>query len=1060
TAGSHNYTVTITDANGCTDEASVAVTVQAAPTVTASAPSDVCGNASFTLNATGTANGASITGYSWSGPFGFASSVEDPILNPGDAAYPTAGTHNYTVTVTDANGCTDEASVAVTIITPPSVSASAASELCSDSPIIFNATGSAGAGAITGYVWSGPFGFSSTTEDPVLNPGDAAYPTAGTHVYQVIINDANGCADTATVAVTIQAIPTVVASAASDICGNAPILLDATGTAGTGTITGYSWSGPFSFTSTAEDPVINPGDAEYPPVGSHTYTVTITDSNGCTDESSVNVTINTPPSVTANAASNVCGNVPIIFNATGSAGSAAISGYVWSGPFGFSSTLEDPVLNPGDAAYPTPGVHVYQVIINDANGCADTATVNVTVLDPPAVSAAGPATICDNLVITLDATGTVGGAAITGYAWSGPFGFSASVEDPVINPGDAAYPSAGSHTYTVTVTDANGCTEEASVNVTVWDAPIAAASAAADICDNTPVLLNATGTAGSAAITGYNWSGPNGFSSTTEDPVINPGDAAYPSSGLNTYYVTVTDGNGCTDSASVTVNIQIAPSVTASGPATVCGNLVIALDATGTVGSAAIVGYSWSGPNGFTSGLEDPVINPGDAAYPGAGSHIYTVTVTDANGCTEEASVGVVVQAPPSVSASGPADVCGNLPIALNATGTAAGASITGYAWSGPNGFTSTQEDPVINPGDAAYPSTGNASYTVTVTDANGCTDEATVIVNVWQPPSVSASAASVLCSDAPINFNATGSAGSGAITGYAWSGPNGFTSNVEDPVLNPGDAAYPGAGNNVYTVTVTDANGCTGTAEVTVEIQAIPVVSISVTPPICGNLPINIDATVTPGSAAITGYSWSGPNGFTDNVEDPVINPGDADYPASGLNTYTVTVTDANGCTAVESIQITVQDPPSVSVSAATDVCGNTPVIFNATGSAGSGAITGYSWSGPNGFTDNVEDPVINPGDADYPPPGNNTYYVTVTDANGCTDVDSVTINIQAPPSVSASAPSDVCGNLAINLDATGVAGAGTITGYSWSGPFGFTSSLEDPALNPGDAAYPPAGS
>ena len=87
--------------------------------------------------------------------------------------------------------------------------------------------------------------------------------------------------------------------------------------------------------------------------------------------------------------------------------------------------------------------------------------------------------------------------------------------------------------------------------------------------------------ANKAVLTGFTWSGPNGFTSTVEDPVINPGDAAYPAPGTHLYAVTVTDANGCTDSASIQINILAEPLVTISAPSTICGNLAIAFDATG-----------------------------------------------------------------------------------------------------------------------------------------------------------------------------------------------------------------------------------------------------------------------------------------------------------------------------------------------------------------------------------------------------------------------------------------------------------------------------------------------
>ncbi|MDX1407838.1 MAG: PKD domain-containing protein, partial [Saprospiraceae bacterium] len=754
-----------------------------------------------------------------------------------------------------------------------------------NTPVIFNATGSAGSGAITGYSWSGPNGFTDNVEDPVINPGDADYPLPGNNTYYVTVTDANGCTDVDSVTINIQAPPSVTASAPSDVCGNLTINLDATGVAGAGTITGYSWSGPFGFTSSLEDPVLNPGDAAYPPAGSHTYTVTITDSNGCTDESSVNVTIQDPPAVSVSAIGDVCGNLPIIFNATGSAGSAAITGYSWSGPNGFTDNVEDPVINPADADYPAPGSHVYTVTITDANGCTDEASVSVTVESPPSITASAASAVCANQDIVFSATATPGDGTIVAYSWSGPFGYTSSAEDPVLSPGDAGYPSPGVHVYTVTVTDDNGCTDEDSVTITIQDPPTVSASAAAETCGNVAISLSATGVQGGAAITGYSWSGPNGFSTTVEDPVINPGDASYPATGTHQYYVTVTDANGCTDSASVTVVINAPPTVTAASSTTICGNDNIVLDATGVNGTGTIVSYAWSGPAGFTSSSEDPTILTTDPEYPGAGTFTYYVTVTDDNGCTGTDDIQITINAIPNVTASTSSQICGDQNIALNATGVAGGAAITGYTWSGPNGFASNLEDPTILTTDPEYPGAGTHTYFVTVTDGNGCTNTSSVNVTINATPTVTASAATAVCGNQPISLDATGVPGSGTITGYNWSGPAGFTSTQEDPTINPGTGSYPGDGVHTYFVTVTDDNGCTGTDEVTVTVNAIPLASASAQNTVCSDQTIIFNGTGIAGGAAVTGYAWSGPNGFSSSLEDPSLPPGDPAYPSAGVN-------------------------------------------------------------------------------------------------------------------------------------------------------------------------------
>ena len=603
------------------------------PTVIASTTNIICDDSSINLDATATEGSAAISTYAWSGPLSFSSSAEDPVILTTDATFPGVGTFIYTVTVTDANGCTDESGVSVTINGTPTVFAGGSTVVCGDQDISLTATGLAGSAAISGFAWSGPLGFSSTLEDPTILTTDAAYPGPGVHTYTVIVTDVNGCTDEATMDITVNAVPTITATAAAELCEDASIIFNATAVAGSASITTYQWSGPASFTSNLEDPVILPTDLEHPGPGTHTYNVTVTDANGCTGTTSVDITINQNPTVSITASTAICGDTPIIFNATSVQGSATISTYAWTGPSGFNSSLEDPTILPTDVEYPGPGMYTYSVTVTDANGCTGTANVDITIYVLPTVTATAATDFCGDQPIILNATGVQGGASITGYSWSGPNSFTSNLEDPTILPTDAAHPGTGMHTYSVTITDGNGCTSTATVDITVNANPTVTTTTTSQICGDTAINLDATAVEGSAAISTYAWSGPLSFSSSAEDPVILTTDATYPGVGTFVYTVTVTDANGCTDVANTSVTITGIPTVFASTttPA-VCGDQTIQLNATGVQGSAVIIGYTWDGPNGYGSTDEDPTILPTDLNYPPAGTHTYSVTITDANG--------------------------------------------------------------------------------------------------------------------------------------------------------------------------------------------------------------------------------------------------------------------------------------------------------------------------------------------------------------------------------------------------------------------------------------------
>ncbi|MCC7222197.1 MAG: T9SS type A sorting domain-containing protein, partial [Chitinophagales bacterium] len=396
----------------------------------------------------------------------------------------------------------------------------------------------------------------------------------------------------------------------------------------------------------------------------------------------------------------------------------------------------------------------------------------------------------------------------------------------------------------------NGCTATASASVTSDTTPPTASvspSSAVLTCTTTSVMLTASGSGT------YLW----------DD---NSTDAARTVTAAGTYTVTVTGTNGCTATASASVTSDTTPpSATISGTASYCVGNTISLSA-----SAGGASYAWSGP-GFTA-------NTASISRPSATvamSGTYTVTVTGSNGCTATASQVVTVNANPTVNITGPTSVCEGNTLTLTASGG------TSYSWSGPGGFAAATATMNRTGMTAAMAGT----YTVTVTNASGCTTSAsrTVAVNVL--PAATAGSNSPVCTGTTINLTA-----SGGVT-YAWSGP-GFSSSLQNPSRGSATLAMAGT----YTVTVTNASGCTATASATVAVNScgavLNVVSYSIgkdNGTSNGSITLNV-AGGTPCTGNTYNYAWSGPSsGSATGGSSFVISP-----LATGW--YTVTITDCAG--------------------------------------------------------------------------------------------------------------------------------------------------------------------
>lgn len=517
--------------------------------------------------------------------------------------------------------------------------------------------------------------------------------------------------------------------------------------------------------------------------------------------------------------------------------------------------------------------------------------------------------------------------------------------------------------------------------------PIVTASANTPLCSGQTLNLS---TAGGST---YSWSGPNGFTSSLQNPTL----PNVNSSNAGTYSVVITTSGGCSGTTTVNVTIGAPPVPVIASNSPLCAGQTLNLTATGGIS------YSWAGPNGFSSSLQNPSITNTSASATGT----YSVTVTGSSGCTTIATLSVTVNALPVITATSNSPVCEGSALNLSASGA------TSYSWSGPNTFSSSQQNPSVS--NVTLSAAG--TYTVSGTGSNGCIGTGSVSVNISTLPVVTASSNSPICSGSTLNLQSAGG------SSYSWSGPGNFSSSQQTSAIT--NASLINAG--IYTVTVTNSSGCVNTGTVTVVVNALPSISLGNNSPVCEGQSATFSAS---GGAS---YSWAGPNNFTSTLQNPIIS----NTTLSGAGSYSVVVTDANGCVSSANVTLLVNALPIVNASSNSPVCLGQAILFNT--SAG----VSYSWAGPGTFNSNQQNPSItSSANADA-----GTYYVHVTDTNGCTNTDSVNINIiDVIINISSNSPS--CNGEPINLNAGGG------TNYSWSGPDNFNSILQNPIITNGGFA------
>ncbi|PSJ72201.1 hypothetical protein C7N43_35460 [Sphingobacteriales bacterium UPWRP_1] len=751
-------------------------------------------------------------------------------------------------------------------------------------------------GSITVTVWGGEAPYTV-----FWNTGQTSFTINGlpNGTYAYLVTDANGCTITQQATVVNAGAPALsVSSVTPDACNqqNGAATVSITG----GTIPYiYSWS---------HNPLLNAPTATGLAAGS--YMVSVTDANNCAAQISVTVSSIAGPSLSVNSASNpTCGQSNGFIGLLASGGVAPLS-YQWSHDSGVAGNL---AFNLAAGSY--------SCTVTDSNGCTDVETVNIISQSNITLSVASALPEGCNLN-NGSITVTPGSSATPPfiYVWS---------HNNALNSATATNLDAG--TYSVTVQDALGCTAQTTASV-------GTSNSAPDINVVTSVAANCGQPTGSISVISINGIGPFTYS-WSHNPALNSPSAGGLLAGA--YTVTVYATNGCFDTYTAIVPNTGAPAL---NPVTVTNDLCgTAIGTASVLASGGTPPYTYTWSNGQT----------GPAAT-GLTEGTYTVTATDNSGCIAIQTVTVVnVLSLSNVSFFIQEATCGQNNGFILASPVGGVPPIT-YNWS--NGATTA-----LNNNLAA------GSYTLTATDANGCSVVKTEMLPGTPVPVAVASVNAATCGFANGSVQITVLGGTPPFD-YQWENP-GFTG----PDLS-------GIASGSYAVTVTDANTCTATTTATVANLAAPVLSVlQETPATCGQNNGAIWITATGGT---TPYNYSAPFnvfGFAQN-----LSPG----------TYTTTVTDATGCTAMAMAQVLQIPPPQLSAQSTPANCNEADGSVTVTLNGGTPPYN-YLWL-TDGTQWNTTDTVFSFSNL---PAGN--YTLQVTDADGCTSEITSTVTQENAPQI-----------------------------------------------------------
>ena len=993
-AGSSVIRYTVTNGNGCTDSVSTTVTVNALPVIAA-----IGGNTTVCVR-----NSTQLTETTTGGNWKSVSSNIAFVNSLGLVAGLSAGTSIIRYTVTNSNGCVDSVATTVTVNALPVIISigNTSSTICVGKTTQLTEL-------TTGGTWKSATPSIATIDVNGLVTG----LKAGTDSIRYIVTNGNGCIDSVSTAVKVNALP-----AFSAIAGTTSFCMGKTSQL-TDTATGGTWTSISPNVAT----VNTSGLVSTVAVGTSIIRYTITNANGCTDSVSATVTVNALPVIAAiGGTTTICAGKTTQLTET-------TTGGTWKSVTPAAATVNATGLVTAVAA----GSSVIRYIVTNGSGCTDSVSTTVTVNALPVFTAiAGTTTICAGKTTQLTET-------TTGGSWTS---ITPSVATVDVN-GLVTAVKAGSSIIRYTVTNGNGCTDSVSATVTVNALPvIAVIGGTTTICAGKTTQLTETTTGGT-------WKSISTNAATVNAAGLVTGVAA----GSSIIRYTVTNVSGCTDSVSTTVTVNALPVIAAiSGTTTICAGKTTQLIETTTGGTWTSVTPSVAtiDVNGLVTAVK-------------AGSSIIRYTVTNVSGCTDSVSTTVIVNALPVLSA-----IAGTTSICMGKT-TQLSDTATGGTWTSISPNVAT----VNTSGLVSTVAVGTSIIRYTITNANGCTDSVSTTVTVNALPVIAAiSGTTTICAGKTTQLTETTTGGtwksvtpsaatvnaSGLVTAvaagssiirYSVTNVSGCTDSVSTTVtvnalpvftaitgttticagkttqltettnggtwtsITPSVATVDvnglvtavKAGSSIIRYTVTNGNGCTDSVSATVTVNALPVIAaIGGTTSICAGKTTQLTETTTGGT-----WKSISTNAATVNASGLVTGV------AAGSSIIRYTVTNGSGCTDSVSTTVTVNALPVIAaISGTTTICAGktTQLIETTTGGTWTSVTPSVATIDVNGLVTAVK-------------AGSSIIRYTVTNGSGCTDSVSTSVIVNALPVLSPiSGATSFCVNKSNTLSDTALGG------------------------------------
>lgn len=975
--GIHDVTLTVTNVNGCASLVkTIQVDVQPKPIAAFTVDNTCLNNLATFTDGSSTGTGTLVT-WAWDFGDGGISNLQNPTH-----LFTTAGVHYVTLTVTNSSGCNHSITNPVEVYPEPVTSFTFTSPTCSGGTVTFTDVSSTGHGYIDIRDWN--FGDGNTGTGASVTH---TYTTGGIYNVTLTVTTSDGCTGTTQIPVSIQYAPVAEFTHSNTLCLMSPVIFtDASQPNGGGQVIQWSWNfgDPTSGSqnvSSQQNPVHN-----FVTTGAHTVTLDVYNADGCSNTITHDVNIEDNP-IADFTFTSVCEGSPTVFTDASSGGT--VGTWAWSFGDGGTASIANPTYT-----YANPGMYNVTLTVTTTTGCVGVISKQVEVWAPPVAQFTFASPTCSNDSVAFTNLSTTPTSYVKTWVWTFGDGNTQTVDWPANPNVKHLYANGGTYNVTLEVTTNDDCVNEITIPVTVEYRPIANYSVDPGGCAEMPLQFTDLSQPNSGApITTWLWDFGDPASGTLNTSTLQNPTHPFSSGGTFTVELVVTNGNGCADTISNDIDINVTPVAIFSSDTACIDGLTHFTDESTTASGTSIIAWLWnfgdpaSGPDN-TSTMQNPT-----HVYSSPGNKTVVLMVTNSNQCVQDTIIEIIVNPTPVSNFTYTASCVGDS-TQFTDLSLAPGSAITSWAWDFGDGGTSTLQNP-----QHMFTAPGTYNVTLSVHNLAGCTDSVTQQVIARPTPTAVYTYNAYFCPNGKVDFQDQSTASGAAITERFWTFEPGASSTIPNPTytFSVTDTTY------AVSLVVTDAFGCKDTIIDSVYVKPGFLFTF-INDTVCHGYTTHFHAVnQTPGDSLYSIY-WnfgdpnSGPANTSTlrNPEHTYLQPG----------SYVATMRAYNSDNCVDSVfrMVTVYDLPQPLFSYNSQPCDSTIYFHDSTSHIGAGSVAKWTWV----FGDGSAPVVINAapgvtGDTSHLYVNVGTYPVTLIIENQSGCVDSVTMDVKRYPCIQA---------------------------------------------------------